>query len=125
MVSCSVEVRRAGSPRLLRLALAAACLAVAALALAGSPARAAGEYELSASFGLFLRPEAVAVDRANHEEYVIDTEAETIKRFDATGAPANFAASRSYINKNELSGTPAGAFSFDSAGAGGGRVVHN
>ncbi|HEV3072532.1 MAG TPA: NHL repeat-containing protein [Solirubrobacteraceae bacterium] len=92
-------------------------MTVAAFAARGTPALAAGGYELSSSFGSFLQPEAVAVDQASHDVYVVDMKTNTVKRFDAMGNPVSFGASQPYIRENELKGTPGGTFNFDGSGS--------
>ncbi len=110
--------------RLTLATLVALCALVGGLVLSAS-ALAAAEYELSSSFGLFQGPEAVVVDQASHDVYVIDTSADTVKRFDAMGTPAGFSASQPYVKENELTGTSSGAFSFDSSGSAAEVAVDN
>ena len=57
-------------------------------------------------------PQAVAVDQASGDVYVIDIETKTVDRFDARGNPVAFTATGSYINANRLSGTPTESFRF-------------
>ncbi len=73
-----------------------------------------------ASFGAFGNPQALAVDRASGDVYVLDVATETVQRFDASGSPADFSA----LGSNTLDGvaggadaTPEGGFSFDSNSA--------
>jgi hypothetical protein len=102
-----------------------ACMVMGLLVMPGASALAAAEYEFSSSFGLFAKPEAVAVDQSSHDVYVIDTRANVVEKLDAAGSPANFSSSQPYIKKNELTGTPSGAFSFDSSGSAAELAVDN
>ena len=57
-------------------------------------------------------PQAMAVDQASGDVYVIDTATKTVDKFDAQGNPVAFTATGSYISANRLSGTPTEEFLF-------------
>ncbi len=83
--------------------------------LLGAWISTASAYELVSGFGSFQRPEAVAVDSAGHDVYVVDDAAQVVRRFDSEGKPAAFLAAEPYVRENELTGTPTGPFRFDTA----------
>jgi len=58
-------------------------------------------------------PQAVAIDQATGDVYVLDLGGRGVDRFDSAGRPAAFSASRSYITANQLTGTPSEGFAFD------------
>jgi hypothetical protein len=88
---------------------------VLALAIAASPAGAALRVANSFAVG---SPEAIAVDESSGDVYVVSTqEPVSLKRFDSAGAPEPFTAVGSYVAGNELTGTTAGPFVFDTSGS--------
>jgi hypothetical protein len=102
-----------------RLGSAGALLLVCALAsvalFGASRAAAAALAPLSLFPGsdALERPQAVAVDQATGDVYVLDLGGRGIDRFDSAGRPAAFSASQSYITANQLRGTPSEGFAFD------------
>ncbi len=109
----SAEHRRAGGPVFGVLCVLASTFALSAALLLGAWISTASAYELVSGFGSFQRPEAVAVDPASHDVYVVDDAAQVVKRFNSEGKPAAFVA-EPYVRGNELTGTPTGPFNFDS-----------
>jgi hypothetical protein len=57
-------------------------------------------------------PTDLTVDQSTGDVYVIDLGTNTVHRFYASGKPAPFSASASYIENNQLLGTSTGGFSF-------------
>lgn len=97
----AILVRRA--PWVLAVSVALSLSLGVALALA------AGEpHPFLSSFGSFSNPNGIAVDEATGDVYVADMSINKVYKFDASGKPVNF----SSLGSNELSGPPAGLFSF-------------
>jgi hypothetical protein len=108
-----------------------ACIAVIVMVLVPS-AQAGIVHPFVASFGpegpgtagLFASPQAVTVDQATGDVYVLDAGTGQVLKFNAAGEPAEFSALKSNVldgagTSGEPSGedsTPQGAFSFDSFG---------
>lgn len=67
---------------------------------------------LVAGFGAFGNPEALTVDPASHDVYVLDHQTDVVERFNQSGQPSDFSASQPYISGSRLTGTSEGAFSF-------------
>ncbi len=84
-----------------------------------SQARAAEPVPLSLfpSSDALEDPQNVAVDQTTGDVYVLDIGSRSVERFDAAGRPLAFSASQSYINANQLTGTPSEGFIFDSPSA--------
>jgi hypothetical protein len=89
---------------------------VVVLALGGSRSASAGlVHPFVSSFAAGSIPQAVAVDQTSGDLYVIDLGANTVLKFDASGAPTDFSA----VGSNTLDGasgpnlTPEGGFFFD------------
>jgi hypothetical protein len=89
--------------------------ALAAFVFTAAPAQA--NYGIVSSFGSFVNPQDVTVDRATGDVYVIDIGAtpQAVYKFDAAGNPVDFSA----LGTNALTGqagspdeTPQGGFSF-------------
>lgn len=112
---CAVRGRAAGDR--VRRAWIVAILVLGLVVVAGGTAAAAQVHPLLGSFGSLSNPQAVAVDPATGDVYVVDDGAGTVVRFTSAGAPADFAASQTYISGNALTGTPGGAFQFDTGGS--------
>ena len=100
--------------RALLLALFAAVLAFA-LAPASAQAHLAHPYLFS--FGSFRDPEALAVDQATGDVYVVSPDAGTVSRFDSSGNPVPFTASEPYVSGNTLTGDSGGPYKFDASGS--------
>ena len=92
-------------------AAATLVLAVALLALTASSAFAALGQPLLRTFstGAGSNPKAIALD-GNGNVYVLEPEAQRLARFDASGNPAPFSASGSYVKGNTLTGGPGTPF---------------
>lgn len=108
------------------LVLALVCL-LPALAMPDRAAAATTRLPVS-EFGLFQRPEGLAVDPANGDIYVIDIGADSIRRFDSSFAPKPFTALGEELLDGAGGGacpviagdcdqTPQNGFSFDGPGA--------
>jgi sugar lactone lactonase YvrE len=65
------------------------------------------------SEGLLVAPQSVAVDHSNGDLYVLDTASGTVRRYDSGFGQDPFSASQSYIQGNQLTGTPNGPFKFE------------
>lgn len=94
--------------RRISTALVGLALTLSMLLLCGSAS--AAQRMLSSDFGTIANPDALAVDPATHDVYVLNRGNGTIERFDSEGNPAPFSASQTYITGNQLSGTSDGAF---------------
>ena len=70
---------------------------------------------LSGRLSPFEDAVGLAVDHQTGDVYVLDDEAQTVERFDSQGNPAAFTASVPYVEGNELTGSPFGAFAETSA----------
>jgi hypothetical protein len=91
-------------------------LAAMLVASANASAELSRPYERGFAFGTEApdKPvQAIALD-SDENVYVADQETHSLKKFDSEGNPAPFSASASYIDGNELTGTPAGVFPFGS-----------
>jgi DNA-binding beta-propeller fold protein YncE len=92
-----------------RSILATLALAAAALALSSAPALALSQHPYLSQLTGFGNPTAVTVGTAG-DLYVADSASHVVDRFDATGTPASFTASESYVEGSRLTGTPSGPF---------------
>jgi hypothetical protein len=113
-------VGREGPPRgAWRLAaglVVALCSVVAFMVLAPVAFSAPGRAYQS-SFGSFTEPEAVTVDQATGDVYVVDTGAGTVSRFSSAGVPVEFSATKSNVlsgfifeaNASQVAVAPAGS----------------
>jgi hypothetical protein len=101
-----------------RRVLASVVLAVCVV-LAVSGASSARVHPFVGSFGSFGNPQAVAVDQASGDVFVLDVGSASVQKFDASGNAVDFSA----LGSNTLDGaggadaTPEGGFSFDSNSA--------
>jgi hypothetical protein len=90
-----------GSLRRASALTAALCALLAALLLLPAFASAAETRPSIGTLGSFTRPGPVAVDQGTHDVYVADYgSGNKLKRFDESGAPANFSA----LGTNEIGG---------------------
>ncbi len=82
-----------GRTRFARTAVLAVAIA-SLLAFAATPVSASLLRSHESSFGAFSgeNPQALTVDQSNGDVYAIDTAADTVLRFDSSGAPKNFTA---------------------------------
>jgi DNA-binding beta-propeller fold protein YncE len=79
-----------------------------------SPAQAEPHPKVG-EFGSFTDPNGIAIDESSGDVYVADIGTDTVSKFDANGNPVNFSAFATYVKGSELTGTPAGLFSFPEA----------
>jgi hypothetical protein len=104
--------------RVLGLSVVVGLLLVCMLA-GGGVASGAQVHPFVASFGSFANPQAVAVDQASGDVFVLDVGSASVQKFDAAGNPLDFSA----LGTNTLDGaggpdaTPEGGFFFDSNSA--------
>jgi hypothetical protein len=111
--------------RIRRIAIAASLVisAIVLMATGASPAFAETHPFLeplggSSSPDTFTNPNGIAIDESDGDVYVTDLGTDTVYRFDESGKPINFSAFGTYVKGSELTGTPAGTFSFPSAAYG-------
>jgi hypothetical protein len=101
---------------------ALACTLTLAAGAVAMPSAPVAEFPTSDAFG---EPQSLAVDAASGDVYVIDSASETIDKFDAHGNPVAFTAVGSYINGNDLTGTPTGPLGIDPIGSAAEIAVDN
>src|ERR1700735_5666354 len=97
--------------RRISTALSLAVAVIVALGAGASPALAE-THPLLFSFGSFTNPNGIAIDESTGDLYAADTATDTVYKFDANGAPVDFAA----LGSNALTGavTEAKSFAFPS-----------
>jgi hypothetical protein len=109
---------------LARVATAAAGFALLAGAALPATSAAATTRPFQGSLGGFTEPDAVAVDEATGDIYVLDAGAETVSRFDSALQPAEFPALATNVIDGKAAlfcetlcdDTPANGFAFNGAG---------
>jgi DNA-binding beta-propeller fold protein YncE len=113
------SLRRSTAAKSLALAFT---LVLATVAFAASPALAGEAHPIIEHTGFeadtFTNPNGIAIDESTGDVYVADIGTNTVYRFDANGKPVNFSAFGTYVKGSELTGTPAGSFSFPTSGYG-------
>jgi hypothetical protein len=77
--------------------LFAGLLSAVAFMVLTPTALAAPSRVYESSFGSFTEPQALAVDQASGDVYVVDVGAGTVSRFTAAGGPAEFSATKSNV----------------------------
>jgi hypothetical protein len=123
IASVKARAKRSGatSRRRSRLVLAPILAALGLILVFASSALAAETHPFETSFGpdgtsatSFANPESLAVDQTTGDLYVLDQGSGHIARFKPNHEPDPFTAlgPPAYISGNELTGTPAGSFSF-------------
>jgi hypothetical protein len=118
VVGVSGVRRLVSTGRLLAVGLLV-CVLGASLLLGVGRASAAGLVPLSLfpDADALEGPQGVAADQATGDVYVIDLGERSVEKFDSAGRPVAFSASQSYIDANQLTGTPSEGFFFDSNSA--------
>jgi DNA-binding beta-propeller fold protein YncE len=109
--------------RRIATALSLAAGAIVALGAGASPALAEthpflGPLGGSLSPDTFTNPNGIAVEESTGDVYVADIATNTVSKFDASGNPVDFtcgAECATYVKGNEITGSPAGSFSFPNA----------
>lgn len=95
--------------RLLATGLATLGMLGVGLAVSGATAQAGTGLSYQSQLKGFASPAGAAVD-ASGNVYVADGGADSVDKFNSSGAPASFSGTATYISASKLTGTPSGAF---------------